>query len=77
MDMFEKQRRITKLAEKDLSYTTWNKIFEETEEDFRRYADSQPEEIRNFLWGYAQSGQMKNQRLLNLACEYMEFPEEK
>lgn len=75
MDAFEKQKRIMQIAQEDYSYNVWLRIFEESEKDFEVFANSQPEEIRSILWSYAQGGRMMNQRLLNLACESMNFPE--
>lgn len=76
MDTFEKQAQIQVIAQKDFSYNAWCRIFEESEKSFQAFADSQPEAIRNILWSYAQGGRMMNQRLLNIACEYMAFPSE-
>ncbi len=39
-----------------------------------RFADTQPEEVRSILYGYADCGRMAQQRLVNLACENMIFP---
>jgi len=74
MDSFEKQAKIQRIAQDDFPYTFWIRIFEKSEKAFRAFADSQPEAIRTILWSYAQSGRMMNQRLLNLACEHMDFP---
>ncbi len=75
MDIFEKQQRIRKIAQEDLSYQAWYQTFLECEHAFEAFAFQQPEEIQNILWGYAAGGRMMNQRLLNLACEHMIFPE--
>lgn len=45
------------------------------QERLMEIARKQPEEIQDILWGYAAGGRMMNQRLVNLACEYMEFTE--
>lgn len=72
----QRQHKIYKIAETDLSYQVWSKTFEECRDAFTQFADSQPQEIRGILYGYADSGRMAQQRLLNLACENMRFPEE-
>ena len=72
----KRQHKIYKIAETDLSYQVCSKTFEECREAFTQFADSQPQEIRGILYGYADSGRMAQQRLLNLACENMRFPEE-
>ena len=72
----QRQHKIYKIAETDLSYQVWSKTFEECRDAFTQFANSQPQEIRSILFGYADSGRMAQQRLLNLACENMRFPEE-
>lgn len=71
-----RQDRIYKIAETDLSYQVWSHTFEECRDAFTQFADSQPQEIRSILYGYADSGRMAQQRLLNLSCENMHFPDE-
>ena len=73
----KRQKKILELAEDDKSYMMWKACREEFRQAFAQYANSQPEQIRNFLWGYAQSAEMAQQRLLNIACEKMIFPGEK
>lgn len=73
--MFQKQERLMEIARKDLSYQTWSQTFSDAQEQFEAYVQAQPEGIQNILWGYAAGGRMMNQRLVNLACEYMEFTE--
>lgn len=77
MAAFEKQARIQTIAQSDFSYNAWRRIFEESEQEFQVFADSQPEAIRSILYSFAQSGRMMNQRLLNIACEHMEFSAQK
>lgn len=71
--MFEKQERLMKIAQSDPSYLLWNKTYEDAKAQFEAYANAQPQEIQDILWGYAAGGRMMNQRLLNLACEHMDF----
>ena len=73
MDWTEKQEHLYKLAESDEIYNVWKNSYHEAEMQFREYADSQQEEIRQILWQYAESGKMMYQRLVNLACIYMEY----
>lgn len=70
---FEKQKRLLALAEQDYPYTVWETCRKEFESAFYTFADSQPEEIRNMLLGYAGAGDMINQRIINIACENMDF----
>ena len=71
-----RQNRIYKIAQTDLSYQVWSHTFQECQDAFTNFADNQPQEIRSILYGYAGSGRMMQQRLLNLACEHMHFPDE-
>lgn len=73
MEDLEKYRKLTAIAEADNVYQLWERCYRESVEAFTRYADSQPEEIKNLLWTYAESGRLMQQRKVNLACEHMEF----
>ena len=64
------------LAAKDSIYHVWESSYEDCREGFTAFANTQPEEIRNMLYGYADCGQMMMQRMVNLACDHMIFPEE-
>ena len=77
MDWMVRQHRLKEEAEKDVSYCAWRQSFLAVEKDFAEFADNQPEEIRQILWQYVQSSTMMQQRLVNLACIHMVFPEEK
>ena len=76
MDWLEKQLRLQQQARSDEIYSQWNKDFQSARDAFREYADSQPEEIRQILWQYADSGRLMYQRLVTLACMHMDFPDE-
>lgn len=71
----QNQARLQELAENDEIYQVWAKSFDDCRESFALFAASQPEEIRNMLYGYADCGRMAQQRLVNLACDHMFFPE--
>ena len=74
MDIAEKNyNQLEQLAAQDNIYCLWKKSYQESAEAFAEFADRQPEEIRNILWTYAESGRLMQQRKVNLACEYMEF----
>ena len=70
------QKKLRDLAQEDFIYQTWAKSYEACKEAFATFAGAQPEEIRNMLYGYADCGRLAQQRLVNLACEYMIFPKE-
>ena len=72
----ERLQQLQALAETDNIYQVWARSYEDCRESFTQFAATQPEEIRNFLWGYAQSAELAQQRLVNLACLHMIFPEE-
>lgn len=67
------QTHLLSIAEKDWIYQTWQKSYEDCREAFVRFASTQPEEIRNMLYGYADCGRIAQQRIVNLACEHMIF----
>lgn len=73
MNTFAKQNHIEKIAENDPIYMAWFQTFAESEAAFEAYVSKQPKEIQTILWNYAGGGRMMNQRLLNIACEYMDF----
>ena len=68
-----RQDCLLEIAQKDVIYLTWEKSFEDCREAFEKFAADQPADIRNMLYGYADCGRMAQQRLVNLACEYMTF----
>jgi nucleoid-associated protein YejK len=72
----QRLRRLYILAQEDAVYQMWKHSYEEWVEDFEAFANAQPEEIRNFLYGYADNGRIMMQRMVNLACKYMKFPDE-
>ena len=72
----QRQQKIYDIAETDLIYRIWSHTFEECRDAFAEFANSQPPEVRSILYGYADSGRMAQQRLLNLACKHMVFPDE-
>lgn len=74
MECSQKMELLEDIAEKDEVYNIWKHSRQEYAEAFEAYANGQPDEIRNMLWGYAESGRMMLQRQVYLACRYMEFP---
>lgn len=73
----EKLARINTLAEGDEDYRKMERDWKRFEKEFEAYVDPLPKEIRNFLWGYAHMGILMGNRRLILACENMEFTEDK
>lgn len=76
MDNTEQLKKLLALAESDSIYQLWNSCYIEHKSEFEAFVNAQPEHIRNFLWGYSESGRLIYQRLVNLACRHMTFPEE-
>jgi len=73
----QRRRKLYQIAQQDSIYQAWARSFEDCREAFTQFANAQPEDIRNILYGYADCGRMMQQKLVNLACEHMRFPEEK
>ena len=67
--------RLKELAEQDATYQMWKRSYEDCVCTFREFADNQPDEICNILWGYAECGRFMQQRIVNIACTYMDFLE--
>ena len=72
----ERQKKLEQLAQADVSFCLWKNSYLQYAKEFEIFANSQPEYIRNILWGYAERGRIMYQRMVNLACEKMIFPEE-
>ena len=72
-NILEKERQLERLAQTDRTYIMWKRCYEEYAAQFEAFANAQPEETANFLWGYAESGRLMQQRKVNIACETMEF----
>lgn len=72
-----RMERLQQLAQQDSIYQVWEKSYYEFSSKFHRIVRWCPKRIRNILFGYAESGRLMMQRMTNLACEHMEFPDEK
>ena len=71
----QRLRQLQAIAETDNIYQVWARSYEDCRESFAQFAAAQPEDIRNMLYGYADCGRIAQQRLVNLACDHMVFPE--
>lgn len=69
----ERTKHLWALAEKDEIYLFWKNCFETSETPFKEFADNCPPEIQEILYGYADCGKMMCQRVVNIACKYMDF----
>ena len=76
--MTERERfdRLLKIAEQDACYMVWKNSFDDAVQEFDTYIRQCPNKKRNFLGAYAEGGRMMMQRLVNLACSNMQFPDE-
>lgn len=66
-------RKLDKIADQDSIYNGWKQSRTSNAAAFEAFADSQPENIREMLWGYACGTQMMLQRKVLLACMHMVF----
>ena len=71
--IIERQRKVIKLAEEQLTYQIWSDLQEKTKRDFDDFLLQQTEDVQSMLLSYAGSSLMTGQPLLNIACEYMDF----
>lgn len=69
--------QLNTIAGRDSIYLVWKEAYEASAAEFEAYATQQPDDVRQLLWAYAESGRLMNQRLVNLACEHMRFPQKK
>lgn len=67
--------KLESIAENDSIYSVWYRAHFDNKDAFSAFANSQPESIRNMLYTYAEGGRIAMQRKVNLACQYMQFPE--
>jgi len=72
----QRQRRLEAIAQQDAAYQLWKRCYAETFAQFEKFANAQPDETRNYLWGYAEAGRLMYQRMVNLACCHMVFTDE-
>ena len=72
-----RQDRLYTLAQEDLFYRIWNRDHEKCKDAFYRFYDSQPEAVQYILNTYVECGFVAANRLVDLACEHMIFPDEK
>ena len=72
----ENWNRLEQLAQQDQAYLVWKHSYDEFSGQFKRFVRWCPKKVRNFLCGYAESGRLMMQRMVNLACENMQFPNE-
>lgn len=72
----EKWERLEQLAKQDEAYMVWKNSYNEFAGKFHRFIRWCPRKVRNYLCGYAECGRLMLQRMVNLACEHMEFTEE-
>ena len=77
METREKQEKLYKMAEQDSIYQVWKNGYESNIALFKQFADTQPEEVQNVLFGYADGGRIMMQRMINIACDEMEFVEDR
>ena len=70
-----RQHRLIELSENDEVFKVWKHSHDLFFAQFYAYASAQSADIQDFLFGYAESGKLMYQRMVNLACKYMAFIE--
>ena len=66
-------RRLNEISRRDSVYNGWKQSRDSSAAAFEAFANSQPEDIRNMLWSYADGTQMMLQRKVYIACKCMNF----
>ena len=76
MTEMERFHRLQKIAEQDACYMVWKHSFDDVSQAFDTYIRQCSDEERNILCAYADGGHLMMQRLVNIACCNMQFPDE-
>ena len=71
-----RRQRLQEMAQQDAVYQAWVYSYRDSADRFHAFAKQCPEEVSSFLYGYAEGGRLMMQKMLNLACEHMQFPDE-
>ena len=71
-----RMERLNRLAQEDLFYQTWSKYAKPREDAYREFFRAQPEDIQLMLYDYVDCCRVAQQRVIELACRHMIFPEE-
>lgn len=72
----DNEKKLKMIAQEDPIFLLWENAWTACSQAFADFANAQPDEIKNVLWGYADAGRMMQQRKVNLACTYMRFTED-
>lgn len=73
----QRHSRLNELAAEDEAYCYWKGRYEEAEAFFEQFANAQPKKVQALLFAYADGGRLMMQQKVNIACEYMRFPQER
>ena len=65
--------RLLQMAALDENYLVWKQEYMACGKKIEKFAKWFPRGVRNILFGYVNSGRMMYQRVLNIACQNMEF----
>lgn len=77
MEYLTRMQRLQQIAEDDKVYQVWEKSYAESSRQFYKFAKWCPKKVKRFLYSYAEGGRLMMQRMMNIACEQMVFPDEK
>lgn len=72
----DREDRLYALAQEDPAYIVWSRSHEKYAEAYQKFYLAQSEDVQSILSGYIDCGFVAMQRLVNLACDYMVFPDE-
>ena len=73
MKELQRQKHLRALAEQDEIYVMWKTCYEQSADKFAKIMKWCPKNVRNILTCYAESGRLMYQRMVNIACDHMEF----
>ena len=72
----ERRERIQGILESDEECCKMTKSLEDAKERFEQYVSTLPEETRQLLWEYPGMAYFLHNRILNMICTSMKFPDE-
>lgn len=74
LDIFsQRMEKLYTIAQEDEAFLFWQQIYEQNEKAFEEAMKHTPKKRREIILSYAEGGRTMMQRLMNIACENMDF----
>lgn len=72
----QRRERIQEIMESDAECRRMMNSLDDAKREFEQYVSNLPEEVRSMLWEYPGMAYFLHNRILNLTCAAMRFPDE-